>query len=67
VQRFGGLTQAGLPLPFGRAINFQICTNFRASHCPACAKPPVPVAQLACKGKKIIDSKYCFEIGVSKK
>jgi len=28
---------------------------------------PVPVAQLACKGKKIIDSKYCFEIGLSKK
>ena len=41
VQRPSGLAQAGLPLPFGRAINFQICTNFRASHCPACAKPPV--------------------------
>ena len=40
-QRPSGLAQAGLSLPFGRAQNSQICTNFRASHCPACAKPPV--------------------------
>ena len=34
-----GLAQAGLPLPRGRAQNLQICTNFQASHCPACVKP----------------------------
>ncbi|MCL1849921.1 MAG: hypothetical protein FWF70_00700 [Bacteroidetes bacterium] len=39
--RPSGLAQAGLPLPLGRAQNFQICTNFQASYCPACAKPPV--------------------------
>jgi hypothetical protein len=46
------LAQAGLPLPLARAQNFQIFTNFRASHAPACAKPPVPVAQPARKGKE---------------
>jgi hypothetical protein len=40
-QRPGGLAQAGLPLPLGRAQNLQIRTNFQASHCPACAKPLV--------------------------
>jgi len=40
-QRPSGLAQAGLSLPFGRAQNFLIRTNFRASHCPACAKPLV--------------------------
>jgi hypothetical protein len=40
-QRPSGLAQAGLPLPLARAQNFQITTNFQASHCPACAKPPV--------------------------
>jgi len=39
--RGGGLAQEGLPLPLGRAQNLQIRTNFRASYCPACAKPLV--------------------------
>ena len=41
IQRGGGLAQAGLPLPLGRAQNLQSRTNFRASYCPACAKPLV--------------------------
>jgi len=40
--------------------------HFPWRYTSACAKPPVPVAQLACKGKKIIDSKYCFEISLRK-
>jgi hypothetical protein len=35
-QRGGGLAQAGDSLSLGRAQNFQIRTNFQASHCPAC-------------------------------
>jgi hypothetical protein len=46
------LAQAGLPLPLGREQNFQIRTNFQASHCPACAKPLVLVAQLTKIAKK---------------
>ena len=38
-----GLAQAGLPLPLGREHNLQIRTNFKASHCPACAKPKLGV------------------------
>ena len=33
--------QAGFSPTLGRAQNFQIRTNFRASYCPACAKPLV--------------------------
>jgi hypothetical protein len=60
-QRPGGLAQAGVSLPLGRAQNFQIRTNFRASHAPACAKPRVRRWHLSAKLFKFSD---CFNFDV---
>ncbi|MDR2971931.1 MAG: hypothetical protein LBU83_08395 [Bacteroidales bacterium] len=63
LQRGGGLAQAGLTLTLGRAQNLQICTNFQASYCPACAKPLVSVAQRRKNSKKsFFSSKRVFYI-----